>query len=196
MTSILRTLMVILLAAGLAAPAYAADPKPARTDAKTSTKSSASTAKIDLNSASVEELEALPGVGPATAKKIVAGRPYSRKDELVDKKIVSATTYGKIKDQIVASRVESDAAKPAAEATKKSETRKSETKKSETTTRADDRPAASTASSGKVWVNTATKVYHHEGDAWYGKTKEGKYMTEAEAIKQGYRESRQQQSRQ
>ena len=42
-----------------------------------------------------------------------------------------------------------------------------------------------------VWVNTATKVYHREGDPWYGRTKAGKFMTEADAIKAGYRASKQ-----
>ena len=44
---------------------------------------------------------------------------------------------------------------------------------------------------GMVWVNTATKIFHREGDPWYGKTKEGKFMTEADAIQAGYRVSKQ-----
>ena len=43
---------------------------------------------------------------------------------------------------------------------------------------------------GMVWVNTETKVYHKEGDRWYGRTKKGKYMTESEAMKAGYREEK------
>jgi hypothetical protein len=43
---------------------------------------------------------------------------------------------------------------------------------------------------GMVWVNTSSKVFHYEGDRWYGKTKEGKFMTEADAIKAGYQASK------
>lgn len=62
------------------------------------------TAPIDINSASEEELRDLPGIGPARARAIVSGRPYSGKDDLVKRNIIPKNVYEGIRDRIVAKR--------------------------------------------------------------------------------------------
>jgi len=118
-----NSLVVSLVLAGLLAlPLFAAaqgsTQSPAKAQASSATSTDASVAsttpttkmhshhatsmKVDINSASKEELMKVPGIGEATADKIVAARPFMAKNELVTKKIVTRSQYTKISAHVIA----------------------------------------------------------------------------------------------
>jgi competence protein ComEA len=62
----------------------------------------AEAALLDINSASKDQLDALPGIGSARAEAIIKNRPYNGKDDLVQRKIIPQNVYNGIKDKIIA----------------------------------------------------------------------------------------------
>jgi len=182
--------------AAAGAPATLPEGKPLPAPEKKSTGKSAAPpagAPVDLNTASQKDLEALPGVGPATAKKIVAGRPYASVADL-SRAGVSPKTIEKISPMVTAGAGEARRAPAGTAAPAPAQANVSP--RTSAPPPASPAPASSVEprtapAAGMVWVNTATKVFHRQGDPWYGRTKEGKFMTEADAVKAGYRASKQ-----
>ena len=107
MTRVISIIFALILASTFA---FATDvklpSKPTVPSAQTATEAAkAKVVPLDINTASEAELKAMPGIGDAYAKKIIAGRPYAKKDQLKTKKIIPASLYDKIKDKIVASQI-------------------------------------------------------------------------------------------
>jgi helix-hairpin-helix protein len=162
---------------------------------------------VNLNTATRDELVALPGVGEVIADRIIAGRPYSSVDDL-SRAGVGGKTLERLRPMVTvgARRRPADAASPGAapsEPRPRRETRAQPAPMPATpvpgVTPPANRPRPSieptgpsevSPATGMVWVNTDTKVFHRAGDRWYGHTKRGKYMTESQALAGGYRESR------
>ena len=101
MTKKLVTRILVALFA-LSLMSATAGAQAAKKPAKATTAAAPNADLLDINSATKEQLEALPGIGAAYSQKIIDGRPYAKKTDLLRKKVVPQATYTKIKDKVIA----------------------------------------------------------------------------------------------
>lgn len=97
-----RVLMALFALTLLAGTAFAQGSSSGSKSSKSTMSSDNMADLLDINSATKDQLDALPGIGETYAQKIIDGRPYAKKTDLVKKKIVPQATYNKIKDKIIA----------------------------------------------------------------------------------------------
>jgi competence protein ComEA len=104
-------LATLVLGFTLALPA-AAQTSASSSSSKSSKSAAPAAEKMDINSATKDQLQTLTGIGDALSDKIIANRPYKTKRDLVSKKVIPQATYEKIKDQIVAHQTTASGKKP------------------------------------------------------------------------------------